>query len=77
MILLDFQFIIISRPPFVTTEARCGGPGQEGAVSVGPIWHACIAIRPAKYRLSQYRSQFWTDFHEIHMVGASPHMAET
>ncbi len=24
-----------------------GDPGQGGAVSVGPIWHACIAIRPA------------------------------
>ncbi len=23
-----------------------------------------------------YRSQFWTDFHEIHMVGASPHMCK-
>ncbi len=31
-------------------QARSGDPGQGGAVSVGPIWHACIAIRPAKHR---------------------------
>ncbi len=31
-------------------QARCGDPRQGGAVSVGPIWHACIAIRPAKHR---------------------------
>ncbi len=40
----------------VTTQARCGDPGQGGVVSVGPIWHTCIAIRPAKhptYMLSQ------------------------
>ncbi len=39
-----------SVPPFVPTQAHCGDPGQGGAVSVGPIWHACIAIRPAKHR---------------------------
>ncbi len=33
-------------------QARCGDPGQGGAVSVGPIWHACIAIRDAKHRYS-------------------------
>ncbi len=38
------------RTPLVTTLARCGDPGRGGAVSVGPIWHACIAIRPAKHR---------------------------
>ncbi len=32
-------------------QARSGDPGQGGAVSVGPIWHACIAICPAKHRL--------------------------
>ncbi len=25
-------------------------PGQGSAVSMGPIWHACIVIRPAKHR---------------------------
>ncbi len=37
-------------PPFVPTQARSGDPGQGGVVSVRPIWHACIAIRPAKHR---------------------------
>ncbi len=36
--------------PLVTTQARCGDPRQGGVVSVGPIWHACIAIRPAEHR---------------------------
>ncbi len=27
-------------------QARCGDPGQGCAVSVGLIWHACIAIHP-------------------------------
>ncbi len=39
-----------SIPPFVPTQARSGDPGQGGAVSVGPVWHACIAIRPTKHR---------------------------
>ncbi len=34
----------------VSTQARCGDPGQGGALSVGPIWHVCIVIRPAKHR---------------------------
>ncbi len=38
------------RSPFVLTQGRSGDPGQGGAVSVGPICHACIAIRPAKHR---------------------------
>ncbi len=33
-----------------TSHARSGDPGQGLAVSVGPIWHACIAICPAKHR---------------------------
>ncbi len=33
----------------VSTQARSGDSGQGGAVSVWPIWHACIAIRPAKH----------------------------
>ncbi len=33
-------------------QARCGNPRQGGAVSVGPIWHACIAIHLAKHRNS-------------------------
>ncbi len=39
-----------SFPPFVPMQARSGDPRQGGAVSVGPIWHACIAIRPTKHR---------------------------
>ncbi len=31
-------------------QARSGDPGQGGAVSVGPIWNACIAICPAKHQ---------------------------
>ncbi len=31
-------------------QDRCGDPRQGGAVSVVPIWHACIAICPAKHR---------------------------
>ncbi len=42
-----------SIPPFVLTQACSGNPGQGGAVSVGPIWHACIAIRPAKHRMAE------------------------
>ncbi len=38
--------------PNVPTQARSGDPGQGGAVSVGPICHACIAIHPAKHRTS-------------------------
>ncbi len=34
----------------VSTQAHCGDLGQGAAVSVGPIWHACIAIRLAKHR---------------------------
>ncbi len=37
--------------PLVTTQAHCGDPGQGGTVSVGPIWHACIAIHPTKHWL--------------------------
>ncbi len=37
--------------PFASTQARYGDPRQGGAVSVAPIWHACIAIRPTKHRL--------------------------
>ncbi len=37
-------------PPFVPTQARSGDRGQGDAMSVGPIWHACIAICPAKHR---------------------------
>ncbi len=40
------QFFLIMIP----TQARSGDPRQGGAVSVGPIWHTCIAIRPAKHR---------------------------
>ncbi len=39
-----------TRSTFVSTTAHYGDPGQGGAVSVGPIWHVCIAIRPAKHR---------------------------
>ncbi len=39
----------------VPTQARSGDPGQGGAVSVGPIWHARIAIRPAKHRCSDVK----------------------
>ncbi len=45
----DFKYSL-SNNKFVSTQARCGDPRQGGAVSVGPIWHACIAIRPAKHR---------------------------
>ncbi len=45
------------RSPFVPRQARCGNPGQGGAVSVGPIWHACIAICPAKHRFALYLTQ--------------------
>ncbi len=41
--------------PLVTTQARFGDPGQGGAVSVGPIWHACIAIHPAKHQIGLRR----------------------
>ncbi len=44
-------------PPFVPTQARSGDPGQGRAVSVGPIWHACIAIRPAKHRILPHVKQ--------------------
>ncbi len=44
-------------PPFVPTQARSGDPGQGGAVSVGPIWHACIAIRPTKHRVYKTASR--------------------
>ncbi len=37
--------------PLVTTQAHCGNPGQGGVVSVGPIWHTCITIHPAKHRI--------------------------
>ncbi len=39
------------RSPLVTTQGRWGDLGQGSAVSVGPIWYACIAIRPAKHRM--------------------------
>ncbi len=31
-------------------QALSGDPRQRDAVSMGPIWHACITIRPAKHR---------------------------
>ncbi len=39
------NFFIKFRDPLVTTQALCGGHEQGGAVSVGPIWHACTVIR--------------------------------
>ncbi len=38
----------------VPTQARSGDPRQGGAVSVEPIWHACIAICPIKHRMHTY-----------------------
>ncbi len=38
-------------PPFLLSATQQRDPRQGGAVSVGPIWHACITIRPAKHRL--------------------------
>ncbi len=34
------------RSPLCPELARSGDPWQGGAVSVGPIWHGCIAIPP-------------------------------
>ncbi len=43
----------------VPTQARSSDPGQGGAVSVGPIWHACIAIRPTKHRIDDTDIEGW------------------
>ncbi len=46
-----------SVPPFVPTQAPIGDPRQGGAVSVGPIWYACIAIHPAKHQYPLKRDE--------------------
>ncbi len=43
--------------PLVTMQALCGDPGQGVAVSVGPIWHACIAKRSTKHRPLQKKGK--------------------
>ncbi len=53
----DFSMVTIIALPLTTsaavpTQARSGDPGQGGAVSMGPVWHACIAKRPAKHGAS-------------------------
>ncbi len=37
-------------PLVVPMQAHSGDPRQGGAMSMGPIWHMCIAICPAKHR---------------------------
>ncbi len=49
--------VIVIHEQFVPTQARSGDPGQGGTVSVGPIWNACIAIRPAKHRSMNSQNQ--------------------
>ncbi len=36
----------------------------------------CVCVCVCVYKKLRYRSQFWSDFHEIHMVGAGPLMGE-
>ncbi len=44
------SYCILPMQARIPTQARSGDPRQVGAVSVGPIWHACIAICPAEHR---------------------------
>ncbi len=41
---------------WVSTLACCGNPGQGGAVSVGPIWHACIPLNIDTYNMERQYS---------------------
>ncbi len=53
---------------FVLTQAHCGNPGQGGAVSVGLIWHACIAIGPAKHRWYIHLLRVWLLQRYFHLL---------